>query len=133
MKYEEFLEEVKLRAQLDSLQQAADVSRAVLAVLGERLFNNEAEDLAAQLPEPLAGSLRGQTSRAFGLEEFLDKISEKTGGTHDQAEHFAGVVIAVMKKFVSEGELHDVQSQLPKDFSRLFGVGPGEIRQPGKQ
>ena len=131
MKYEQILEEVKIRAQLDNLQQAAEVSRAVLEALGERLFNNEADDLAAQLPEQLAQSLRGHQSRAFGLDEVLAMIAGKTDASPDQAEHYAGTVIAVMKKFISEGELHDVQAQLPKEFSRLFGVGPGEIRKPG--
>jgi len=131
MKYEQILEEVKIRAQLDNLQQAAEVSRAVLEALGERLFNNEADDLAAQLPEQLAQSLRGHQSRAFGLDEFLAMIAGKTDASPDQAEHYAGTVIAVMKKFISEGELYDVQAQLPKEFSRLFGVGPGEIRKPG--
>jgi len=61
----------------------------------------------------------------------LAMIAGKTDASPDQAEHYAGTVIAVMKKFISEGELHDVQAQLPKEFSRLFGVGPGEIRKPG--
>lgn len=53
MKSDEFLAKVRDRGEYASHEEAADVTRTILARLGERLTGGEAKDLASQLPAEL--------------------------------------------------------------------------------
>ncbi|HET9256266.1 MAG TPA: DUF2267 domain-containing protein [Pseudonocardiaceae bacterium] len=64
MSDEEFISEVQSRAGLASREDAARVSRAVLAVLGERLPDSVAGPAAAALPEQLGDQLWGHRVRS---------------------------------------------------------------------
>jgi uncharacterized protein (DUF2267 family) len=130
MKYREFLGEVQNRAHLSSPNEAERAVRATLQTLGRRLFGGEAEDLAAQLPRELAPYIKmAGAGEKLSLEEFIDAVCRQEGvGAAEAIEH-ARAVFSVLQDAVSSGEIEDVRSQLPRDFSVLFAekIGKGTV------
>ncbi len=121
MKADQFIKEVMNRASLSTRQQAIEATHATLAVLGERLFGGERDDLAAQLPPELQPYLlESRVSRSFDVEEFFERISEEEGIGVDAASEHARAVISVLCDSVTDGEIKDVRSQLSKDYDALF-------------
>jgi uncharacterized protein (DUF2267 family) len=122
VEFKEFVHAVADRTGL-SRQEAADLSRATLETLGERLSEGEVVQLSVQLPDGLREYLRPRKKKGaerFGLVEFIRKVSEHTGLT--EAETTAGVtaVLRTLQETVSADEFGDVMSQLPDDFSNLL-------------
>jgi uncharacterized protein (DUF2267 family) len=135
MKYEEFIGKVRKRARLASTEEAENATRATLSTLAERLEGNEADDLAAQLPQELAnfmltyGTGRGER---YSLDEFFRLVSEREGVALADGEYHARVVIGLLAESVTVGEIDDVRAQLPADFAHLFDVeNEGEIPELG--
>jgi uncharacterized protein (DUF2267 family) len=98
VRYEEFVDRVAERAGL-SRADTEKLATAVVRTLGERLSGGEAEDLRAQLPEPIKGYLISTREEAegFGVEEFARRVAER----------------------VSPGEFDDVLAQLGREFAEL--------------
>jgi uncharacterized protein (DUF2267 family) len=96
------------------------VAQATLETLGERLFQ-EAEQLAAQLPEDLAKFLRSHDGyQKYDLEEFISKVGEREGTDTNTAKKHVIAVFRVLSDAVSEGEMEDVVSVLPDEYLELF-------------
>lgn len=126
MKYDEFIGQVQHRARLGARWDAERATWATLKTLGERLAGGEAKDLASQLPSPLAQfELSGLAGKGipFSLSEFYQIVSNREGVDVPQAVQHAQAVISVLQDAISEGELHDVRAQLPKEYDRLFEAG----------
>ena len=124
MKYGEFLATVRERGEYDSQDQAEQVTTSVLEVLASRITPGEAEDLAAQLPQPLAEALQPDAQdqpESFGVEEFCARVAERTGGHPQTAEWDASAVLSTVADAVSGGELNQVLTQLPSGYATLFG------------
>lgn len=132
MQYKEFMGQVQARAQLGTEEEAVKVTRTVLETLAERLFNNEAEHLAAQLPEEIGRFLTESADKyKYTLDEFFDRIAEKEDVRKPTAIYHARVVLEVLREAVSFGELEDVLSQLPEEFDELMLAGSqGELDLP---
>jgi uncharacterized protein (DUF2267 family) len=117
MEYEEFIANVAQNADL-SKEEAARLTRATLATLAERITGGEAQDLAAQLPDPLKTALNSahENAEAFSVQEFVTDP--------DEAEVAIAAVLASLRDAVTPGEFDDVLSQLPADFHRLAASRP---------
>lgn len=122
MQYQEFLGKVQ-----DHLQSApyiaAGATAATLTTLGERLDEEEAEAIAAQLPEELQGQIlrnRTRTLQEFSLDEFFHRVAQREGNPLEEAKDHAKVVMQVLAEAVSTGELEDVRSKLPAEFAPLL-------------
>jgi uncharacterized protein (DUF2267 family) len=124
VRYDEFLARVRERGEYADPAEAERVTHLVLGILAQRLDPDEAEDLAAQLPGPLAATLisagRGAPGR-FGVREFLGRVATGAGATARTAEWDASAVLSTVAEAVSDGELDDVLSQLPSGYAPLFG------------
>jgi len=129
MQYNEFMERVQERANLDSQEDAARITEVVLATLGERLYRTEAAELEAQLPKELKGhffarqppeNTRQDTDR-FQLEEFYNRISARTDVNYSQAKKLTKSVMSVLREAVTPGEWQDALSTLPSEYAELFG------------
>lgn len=124
MKYDEFVGRVQSRARLGTQGNTVRAIRATLEVLGQRLFGNEAQDLAAQLPHEIGIYLEhnGQDGdqEAFGIREFYERVSQREGVDLPDAVYHARCVVSVVKEAVSPGEIEDVRSQLPAEYNELF-------------
>lgn len=132
MKHDEFIEEVQARARLSSPADAEKATRATLEVLGERLAGGEPENLAAQLPAEIGRHLEeNEGAERLTLDEFLARISERSGADLPDAVHQTRAVISVVTDAVTEGEVEKVRGQLPREYQPLFESGSeGQLETP---
>lgn len=124
--YERFLDEV--RALVGAKRDDARLGEAVdevLRLLQARITKREFDHLAAQLPLILRERLKEEPPldvqpRDLHARDFIRRMA--TGyfdGDEIRAEEFVRCVFLVLRRNVSEGEMEDVESQLPKDIRRL--------------
>jgi uncharacterized protein (DUF2267 family) len=122
MDYHQFVKDVQVKTGLQEKQQAVKAIQATLQTLSERLFQGEAEQVAAQLPRELQQCMKEPEQRGkLSYEEFMQRIGKREGIAPKQAEQHARAVIEVLCEAVSPGEIDDVISQLPGEFKALFG------------
>lgn len=123
MRADEFLARVRERGDFQNQDEAREITEAVLRVLSTRITGGEAEDLAAQLPEPLDRPLweAPEGAEAYGVHEFLDRVAESTGARPRTAEWDASAVLSTVGEAVSGGEFNQLITQLPSGYAPLFG------------
>ena len=120
MNYHEFVHKVQNETRLDR-NQAEKAVVATLKTLGERLTEGEAADLAAQLPGDLKLALQEpQRQQKYTLDDFLRQVAEREGCDRKEALPHAQAVFHTLCEAVSQGEMKDVISQLPKEFQEVF-------------
>jgi uncharacterized protein (DUF2267 family) len=122
--HDEFVAAVRDRGEYADRGEAEQVATWVLEALARRLTSEEASDLAAQLPAPLATAVqrRGeQPAETFGVEEFLLQVAERTGARPGTAEWDASAVLSTLADAVSAGQLNQLLSLLPSGYAPLFG------------
>jgi uncharacterized protein (DUF2267 family) len=98
---------------------------AVLEALAVRISEGEVGDLMKRLPHDLDAPLeRGlwesRKATRMSLDEFLDRVGERVGIDHEEAERITRAVFAALREAVSNKEIHDVESELPKEYAPLF-------------
>lgn len=127
MNEQEFLTNVRDQAGLESADEARAATEATLHVLGSRITETEAEDLAAQLPEAFGPNLTwesGTEPKSFDVESFVERVRERESDDNrideSESEAHARAVAATLTDAVSGGELSDVRSQLPDEYDQLF-------------
>lgn len=127
----EFLNDVELRADLDSREEAIAAAEATLRVLGERIAGGQAEDLAGSLPDRFGAALTAtgnEEAGQFPPDEFVERVREY------EREQRAGLdvssvrlhVLAVLESLAAsiDGDAwHDVRTQLPAEYERLYRTG----------
>ena len=127
MQFQEFMGQVQNKARLPSQGETARAISATLETLGERLTEDEAQNLAAQLPAGIGDYLRlpRTNSDRFSLDEFFQRVADQEGAGVDmpQAVHHARSVCAVLQDAASRGEIDNVRAQLPNEFNPLFDSG----------
>ncbi len=124
MKYDEFVGEVANRARLPSRGDAVQAIRATLGTLAERIKADEADDLAAQLPDELGAFLKDvESTERFSVEDFFVRVAAKESADLPDAVHHARAVVDVLRQAVTTGELEDVRAQLPDSYGPLFEAG----------
>ena len=124
MKHDEFVAAVRERGEYADQSEAEEVATWVLEVLARRLTSEEADDLAAQLPDPLAKAVqrRGdQPAETSGVEEFLRQVAERIGARPGTAEWDASAVLSTIAEAISGGQLSHLLSLLPPGYAPLFG------------
>lgn len=121
MQYHEFIGQVQNRARLAAQDDAVKATRSTLETLGERLFGNEAEHIASQLPGEIGLFLRYNLNKEkYSVDEFFKRVSEKEGVELPEAVFHTRVVLDVLKEAVSKGGIDHIRSQLPSEYNRLF-------------
>jgi uncharacterized protein (DUF2267 family) len=122
MEFSEFVRTVADHTQL-SREEAADLSRAVLEALGQRISAGELRQLGVELPDELRGTPRKPTKNGhgqkFGLVELIQRVSKHTG--LNSTESFNGIVavLSTLSDAVSPKQFDDVLAQLPGDVTAL--------------
>lgn len=138
MRYHEFIDRVRERADFASRDEAVRATKATLATLGERLYRTERDHLTAQLPEGLkqyiyahvdAGATR-QDAEHFSLEEFYNRVGARSDVTYTPAVEWAQVVMSILEEAVSAGQLRKILSTLPDEYAELFGKEPESPASP---
>lgn len=125
MDYETFEQTVSERAGVPR-ERAEALIRATLETLSERLTGGEANDLAAQLPEPAKEWLTTavEPAASFGLDEFIARVATRAGIPPEEigeAREATRAVFTTLREAVTGGEFNDVMSQLPGEFAALTG------------
>ena len=124
MKLPEFVNTVRERTGLDSDAAAMNAIQATFKALAERITQDEADDLAAQLPQEIAAYLHdADVHKSFELDDFYYNVSRRESIGLPQAREHARAVMSVVEETVSPGELRDIFAQLPDEFLTLFTFG----------
>jgi uncharacterized protein (DUF2267 family) len=121
VEYKEFVQAVQDRTGL-SRQESADLTRATLEALSERLSDGEAIQLSVQLPDGLREYVRPRKRKPaerFGLDEFIRKVAEHTGLTEAETTSGVRAVLTTLREAVPGKDFADAMSQLPDDFATL--------------
>jgi uncharacterized protein (DUF2267 family) len=120
--YESFVATVEQEAHA-SREEAERAIHATLRTLAERLTGGETRHVAAELPPGAAEWLRdGNKAERFGLDEFVHRVAEREGVSEETAKEHAKAVFAALGRALDEQELHDMISELPKDFRELVAA-----------
>lgn len=133
MTYEDFLERVYQKAGLQ--QKRAEVAtQAVLSVLGERISEKEARDLASELTRELKlmlENVRGHR-RGYLAREFVRLVAEREGVPEADARLHTRAVLSTVREAVSRGELGDVLAELWRDpeYEELWAAPAVESHGP---
>ncbi|MHB9134406.1 MAG: DUF2267 domain-containing protein [Armatimonadota bacterium] len=130
MHYDEFVGQVQHRARLASEGDAVRAIHATLQTLSERLYGDEASDLAAQLPLEIGAYLKEPVVQdSFDLKEFYQRVAIRENADLQDAVYHARAVISVVLDAVSRGEIDDMLAQLPNEYQGLFTwTGEGGMR-----
>ncbi|RLP98015.1 DUF2267 domain-containing protein [Micromonospora sp. CV4] len=123
MEYEQMIATVRKRADLGENEAVRSI-QAVLSVLGERLAGQEADHLAAQLPEGLDASVtRNPQGRRWDVGEFLKHVGDREQVANaDQVRQHAQAVLRTVAEALDDDQRHDLLAQLPGGITDLFGV-----------
>ncbi|TDC38957.1 DUF2267 domain-containing protein [Micromonospora sp. 15K316] len=129
MRFPRFIDAVSRRSGL-APEQAADLARAVLQTMAERVTGQPADDLAGQLPDELDGYLSGSgvdagPGRPAGPAEFLRRVGERAGVDEATARLGTGAVFATLREAVTVAEFREMVAGLP-----LRADGAAEPRPP---
>lgn len=127
MNFNDFVGKVQNLTALGTEGDTISAIRATLTTLGERLHGKETEHLASQLPREIGHYLHDakNTDEAFDVDEFFSRVASREGEGvgRPQAMHHARCVMSVVEEAVTPGQMGDVRSQLPEDYSSLFDMG----------
>jgi uncharacterized protein (DUF2267 family) len=117
----EFLRRVAERAGLDE-ERAREATEAVLETFGERIAGGEAQDLAAQLPEPAAEPLLrpGGDAQAIPADQFVHRVAERERAPDVVAREHARAVLTTVRESVTVDEWQDTVSELPREYDELL-------------
>lgn len=120
MEAKEFIRTVAERSAL-SREEAADLTRAALGALADRLSPGEVRHLALRLPEPLNESIGTRTAAAekFGLEEFIRRVSQHTGLTVQETTTGVRAVLTTLHELLGDEQFDHVTAQLPAEFREM--------------
>jgi uncharacterized protein (DUF2267 family) len=119
MQENDLLQHVQKHGGHDTVDAARESAHAVLRSLGATLDDEEATDLAAQLPEGFASDLsHAETADDRSPEAFIDRI-EGSSATDLDAEAEATAVCSSVAAGVTDGELSDVLDGLPAGYDEF--------------
>lgn len=121
MKLHEMLGLVSNETGMDR-EQTEKVTRAFLETLTLRLGDDEAQELASQLPMELQNCLAPTQPEVEKLSpnEFVSRFGKTAGLDEARADQSARAVWRALREAVSAGEMGDVKSQLPSELNDLL-------------
>jgi uncharacterized protein (DUF2267 family) len=123
MRYDEFVERVRVRARINKDRDAAMAITATLRTLAERIGQEEAEHVASQLPTPLKDLFAPPLSmRDYPLDEFYHRVAARADTGLGEAIKRAGVVMQVLRESISRSEMNHIFDKLPVEYDELLHV-----------
>lgn len=99
---------------------------SVLCALEQRLVENDARHLEAQLPRKVQALLQrcprhlGRPPLKLDRDEFLRMVGEDLGCDVNEAEQLTRAVFSAVREHISEGEAEHVAMHLPFDLRTLW-------------
>ncbi|MEH2272155.1 MAG: DUF2267 domain-containing protein [Nostoc sp.] len=131
MEYDEFITHVQSLTQSDSREEAERATRATLETLKERIAGDDAEQIAAKLPQQLGDCLRGRegdSGNIFNLQEFIIRASQKENIEPTTAAIHVRAVFTVLQNAISPETFAAFHAYFSHDYQELFPISPtGEV------
>ncbi|MEA5505267.1 DUF2267 domain-containing protein [Halotia wernerae UHCC 0503] len=127
MEYDEFITHVQSLAQSNSREEAERATRATLETIKERIAGDEAQELAANLPQRLSDYLRGKEGKSFesfNLQEFITRASQKENIEPTTAAIHVRAVFAVLQNAIKPETFAAFHAHLTHDYEELFATTP---------
>jgi uncharacterized protein (DUF2267 family) len=113
----------------DALPPGVDPNKAVTAVmctLTAHLTQGEACDVLEQMPGDIQSLFqlcvthRGEPAQKFHASDFYRRVAKHLNISKEQAEKLSQAVLKVVRHWLSDKEIADVASQLPRDLNRIW-------------
>lgn len=133
MQHDDFIDAVRRRGDLESNDQAEAATIAVLQTLSERLTLGQAQEIAGDLPDELAGPMT-DVGASEGAEElppegFVERVRDKEldrrGDIDDpDAERHVQAVMEALADTISQEQWQGLQAQLPEEYASLYERAP---------
>lgn len=124
MQRTEFIERVRRDGDLDSNEDAETVTVSTLQTLSDRIAEGQAEDIADELPDELAGTLSVEGGQATELtvEQFLERVAtdEQEASIEGDTENHVRAVLSTLEATIDDEESRALREQLPESYERLF-------------
>lgn len=126
MQYPEFIHQAKEQLNVETEQEALDITRAFLHTLTHHLAGNAADNLGAQLPDRLLDIIREispeerNQGERFKLTEFYKRVADKLNVDAETGKRYTHQFMQVFSRMVTEGELHKLKITLSADYAPLF-------------
>jgi uncharacterized protein (DUF2267 family) len=120
VKYDEMVKAVEERAGIADRTEAERSLRVVVQALADRLLGGEADDLLAQLPEPLKSEV-AVTDEADPMnpQEFVERVAGELRLPDEEARDLVRAVFGTLQEALTEGEWEEVVGQLDKQYAGL--------------
>lgn len=118
-----FHHRVSSDTEADSEEEVRETIDAVLSTLGQRISQEEGRNLAAFLPEEFETSIidwESHSEKAFGVDEFAERVADELGVSKEEAHHRSQVVVHTFATELTGGEESKVRNQLPEEYDSLF-------------
>jgi uncharacterized protein (DUF2267 family) len=94
---------------------------ATIAVLGERLVDDEARALSEVLPGELAESIEGvEYDTDFSTDELFERVRRRMRTTGGRAREDAEIVLAALGDLVSRDRRHRIARGLPEQAREIW-------------
>jgi uncharacterized protein (DUF2267 family) len=121
VKYDQMAKAVDKRAGLGDWAEAERTLRVVVQALSDRLPGGEADDLVAQLPEPLKSEIT-VTPRADPMnpQAFLERVGRDLGLEQEETRDRVRAVFSMLHDAVTEGEWEEVVGPLDRKYAELI-------------
>lgn len=130
MRHDEFIGLVQDRARLASRGEAEGATRATLETLGERIPEQLAMKLSAQLPTEIGEHLRrtvtmggAGSGERFGRDEFITRVAQRGHTSEPAAVYRARVVLELVDQATTGGLVGKARDALPDDLRALIDAG----------
>jgi uncharacterized protein (DUF2267 family) len=121
VKYDEMVKAVKERAGLADREDAERTLWVVVQALSDRLIGGEADDLLAQLPEPLKSEILViDEADPMDPQEFVQRVARELELPEQEARERVRAVFGTLHEAVTEGEWEEVVGQLDKKYAELI-------------
>lgn len=123
MKYSEFLDKTQAASQFSSVKEAENFIQAAFEVLSNRIYGNEAKDLASQLPEEIGQYLRGhedENGTYMELQTFYSRVAERAGLSPQAVPQKLRGLFSTIQLAVTPGQFDHLKVNLPEEYADLF-------------
>jgi uncharacterized protein (DUF2267 family) len=121
VKYDEMVKTVKERARLADREDAESTMWVAVQALSDRLIGGEADDLLAQLPEPLKSEiLVVDEADPMDPQAFVQRVARELELPEQEARERVRAVFGTLHEAVTEGEWEQVVGQLDKKYAELI-------------
>lgn len=129
MQYDDFVEKVRERANLETREQAEHLIEVAMVALAEPLGREETNRLGSQLPVELKRLLASnreepipakRTMQSFQVEEYYNRVKGRLDVSYRQGVEQANAVMSVLLEAVPNSIIAGMLGDLPDGYDKFF-------------